>query len=108
MIDSGAIDGRSREGKFILSYQNMLIRHCGGNPSITQRAIINRAARLALHLELFDEKSLKGDHVFTRHDHEHYLWWSNALVRVLKELGLQAPAAPAPRLSDLLAPRSAA
>ena len=56
---------------------------------------IQRAARLALHLELMDERSLAGDHVFTTHDHLHYVSWSNSLARMLARLGLDATA-PAP------------
>ena len=67
----------------------MLTEHVGGNPSIVQRALISRAARLALHLELIDERSLAGDHIFTTHDHLHYVSWSNALAR----LGIE-PATP--------------
>src|SRR5690348_15280845 len=82
VIDRGAvgglIDGRSREGRFLRQYEAMLTEHCGGAPSIVQRALISRAARLALHLELMDERSLAGGHVFTTHDHQHYVAWSNA------------------------------
>jgi hypothetical protein len=39
-----------------------------------------------------DERSLAGDHVFTTHDHLHYVSWSNALARLLARLGLQPPA----------------
>jgi hypothetical protein len=60
-IDRGAIGGliggRSREGRFLRRYEAMLTEHVGGNPSIVQRALISRAARLALHLELMDERS---------------------------------------------------
>jgi hypothetical protein len=91
-IDRGAvggiIDGRSREGRFLRTYERALVEHVGGRPSVTQRCIIQRAARLALHLELMDERSLAGDHVFTTHDHLHYVSWSNALARLLARLGL--------------------
>jgi hypothetical protein len=93
LIDRGAvgglIDGRSREGRFLRAYERQLTEHVGGSPSIVQRCLIDRAARLALHLELMDERSLAGDHVFTTHDHLHYVSWSNALARLLARLGLQ-------------------
>src|SRR5215204_5360208 len=54
----GAIDGRSREGRFLRAYEKGLIEHVGGTPTITQRALISRTARLALHLELMDERAL--------------------------------------------------
>jgi hypothetical protein len=99
VIDPGAIggliDGRSREGRFLRTYERELTTHCGGAPSIVQRALISRATRLALHLELMDERSLAGNHEFTVHYHNHYVAWSNALARLLARLGLDAAVAPA-------------
>lgn len=107
VIDRGAvgrlIDGRSREGRFLRAYERQLIQHVGGSPSIVQRALISRAARLALHLELIDERSLAGNHQFTTHDHLDYVSWSNALARLLARLGLQPAASPSPTLNDVLA-----
>ena len=112
VIDRGAvgglIDGRSREGRFLRRYERMLTDHVGGNPSIVQRALISRGARLALHLELMDERSLAGDHVFTVHDHNHYISWSNALARLLGRLGLKAAADKPPTLADLFPDRHVA
>jgi hypothetical protein len=51
----GLISGRSREGRFLRTYEAMLTEHIGGRPSVVQRAMICRAARMALHLELMDE-----------------------------------------------------
>jgi hypothetical protein len=103
VIDRGAIgkaiDGRSREGRFLRSYENALIEHCGGQPSIVQRCLINRASRLALHVELMDERVLAGNHVLTMHDNQHYLAWSNALGRTLARLGLQPASATQPNAS---------
>jgi len=97
VIDRGAvgglIDGRSREGRFLRRYETMLLEHCGTRPSIVQKALCSRAARLALHLELMDERTLAGDHEFTTHDHMHYVSWSNALARLLARLGLEPAAA---------------
>jgi hypothetical protein len=97
VIDLGAIgdivDGRSREGRFLRSYEAMLVEHVGGRPSIVQRAMISRASRIALHLELMDARSLRDGHVFGPHDHNYYVSWSNALARLLARLGLEPPAA---------------
>jgi hypothetical protein len=104
-IDRGAvgglIDGRSREGRLLRQYERQLLDHVGPNPSVTQRCLIQRAARLALHLELMDERSLARDHVFTEHDHHYYVSWSNALARHLTRLGLEPAAAKVPSLADL-------
>jgi len=106
LIDRGAvgglIDGRSREGRFLRAYERQLTEHVGGKPSIVQRALISRASRLALHLELMDERSLAGDHVFTTHDHLHYVSWSNSLTRLLARLGLTPAAAPQPTFEQAL------
>ena len=104
----GVIDGRSREGRFLRRYEKQLLEHVGNNPSVTQRCLIQRAARLALHLELMDERSLAGDHVFTTHDHLHYVSWSNSLARHLGRLGLEPAAAKAPSLADYLASKGEA
>src|ERR1700704_3296660 len=54
----GALNGNTREAKFIKAYAATLMEHVGGNPSIVQRQLITRAARLACHLELWDEKTI--------------------------------------------------
>jgi hypothetical protein len=85
------IDARSREDKFLRDCEAMLIEHVGGNPSLVQRVIITRAARVALHLELMDEKSLLKGHGFGIHDHNYYVSWSNSLARLLARLGVIEP-----------------
>lgn len=77
----------------------MLTEHVGGKPSITQRALISRGARIALHLELMDERSLAHGHAFGPHDHNYYVSWSNSLARILARLGLE-PAAAKPMTLD--------
>src|SRR5947208_17161985 len=60
-IDRGAIgrvSGRSREGRFLRGYERMLLEHVGGQGSVVQRAMITRAARLALHLELLRREGI--------------------------------------------------
>ena len=96
-IDRGvlgsAVDGRSKEGRFLRRYEAMLVEHVGGNPTIAQRELITRAARLALHLELMDEETLTDPgHHFTQHGHNFYVSWSNALARVLARLPAGEPA----------------
>jgi hypothetical protein len=106
-IDRGAlgglISGRSREGRFLRTYEAMLTEHIGGRPSVVQRAMICRAARMALHLELMDERSLVDGHAFGQHDYQHYVSWSNGLTRTLARLGIEpATTAKTPSLSDYL------
>jgi hypothetical protein len=106
-IDCGAvgceIDGRSREGRFIRSYESTLVEHIGGDPSVTQKMIIARATRIALHLELLDERVFKLGHSLTQFDFTHYCAWSNALTRMLSVSGLEGAARKAPQLETYLA-----
>jgi hypothetical protein len=92
-IDRGAVgsllDARSREGRFLRRYEKNLYDHVGGNPTIVERALISRASRVALHLELMDERSLAEGTVLGLHDHQHYVAWSNSLARILGRLGLK-------------------
>lgn len=97
VLDRGAlgqaIRGDSREGRYIRAYERLLTEHIGGEPSIAQKLMITRAARIALHLELLDESVFKTGHALTQHDFQHYCAWSNCLGRLLKMLGLEAPVA---------------
>jgi hypothetical protein len=49
-----AVDGRSREGRFMRAYEQSLVQHVGGEPTAVQRVLISRATRLAMHIELMD------------------------------------------------------
>jgi hypothetical protein len=97
VIDRGAlgsaINGSSREGRFLRAYEAELVDHCGGAPSAVQRALIVRACRLALHLELMDERALVDGKGLTTHDHNFYIAWSNSLARTLARLGVEKVAA---------------
>jgi hypothetical protein len=99
----GALNGNSREAKFIRAYEAMLIEHVGGSPSIVQRALIIRAARLACHLELWDQRTIPNGGAVSATGHNHYIQWANALGRTLARLGLQPTAPRAPTLAEALA-----
>jgi hypothetical protein len=97
----GALNGNSRAAKFIKAYEALLIEHVGGNPTIVQRQLITRAARLACHLELWDEQTIPHGGACSATGHNHYIQWANALARHLARLGLEPAAAKAPTLADL-------
>jgi hypothetical protein len=99
----GGLNGNTREAKYIQAYEAMLTEHCGGHPSPVQRQLIIRAARLACHLELWDERTIPAGGAVTATGHNHYIQWQNALVRTLARLGLNSVAGPAPSLQDALA-----
>ena len=83
------VDRRTKEGQFLIAYERMLIDHVGGNPTATQRALIIRTARLALHAELLDAKALKDGKGLTPTDAHFYAVWSNAIARHLAKLGFE-------------------
>jgi hypothetical protein len=97
-----AVDGRSREGKFLRTYEHMLTVHVGGEPSRVQTELIRRAARVALRLELMDEESLLKPGISERQS-RYYLAWHNTLVRTLREIGVVAAGDRAGTLEDLMA-----
>jgi hypothetical protein len=103
----GAISGNTWEGRFLASYEAMLVEHVGGNPNIVQRALITRASRLALHLELMDQRSLAEGVPLTTHDHLHYVSWSNAIARLLGRIGIQPAAPPRRPIAEIFAERAA-
>jgi hypothetical protein len=101
-----AIDGRSREGKFLRKCEAELVAQVGGHPSFAQRLLIRRIARAMLKLELFDAKMSGGN--WTDHDARTYGGLSNALRLMLRELGLKAAPPKVPTLAEFVAQKAAA
>jgi hypothetical protein len=102
-----AIDGRSREGKFLRKCEAELLAQIGGEPSFAQRLLIRRIARAMLKLELFDTKMTAG--TWTDHDARTYGGLSNALRLMLRELGINAAPKDKPlTLADIAARHSGA
>jgi hypothetical protein len=104
-IDRGGlgwtISGRSREGRFITDYENLLVEHLRREPSITERLLIQRCARMALHIELMDEAAFVKGEVFSTSDNARYCAWSNGLARMLVKLGLEPTTVPEPPRASL-------
>lgn len=101
-----AIDGRSKEGKFLRRVEAELRSQIGGEPSFAQSLLIRRAARSMLQLELLDEKMASG--TWTSFDARTQGGLNNTIRLCLKELGSKKPADPAPSLHDYLASTSEA
>ena len=83
------LDGRTREAALLRRVRADLTAHVGGHPTATQRALIDRAALLSLHVALFDARALESGGLSER-DSRSYLAYSNSLSRCLRAL---APAA---------------
>jgi hypothetical protein len=93
------IDQRTKEAQLMRRVRDELTAHVGGNPSATERILIERAVMLSLRCAQLDIKIMSGE-VLTQHDNSHALAWNNGLRRCLVDLGLQARA-PMSRETDL-------
>lgn len=100
------LDGRRREARLMRDAVTALTRHVGGAPSEVQRALIHRAAVLALRLALMDAKTADG--IMPERDTREYLAWNNSYVRTLRQLGLKGAAQKGPDLASYLASKAAA
>ena len=85
-----------------------LLKHVGSTPSATQRALVDRAAWLSLHVAMMDAKAIEAGGMPTEHDSRQYLAWSNTLTRTLTAIGLKSAAQAPKSLKEHLAERQAA
>src|SRR5215470_995014 len=98
---------RTREGKLLAAARDELTRHIG-NPNNVQKALIERAARLTLYIELMDREALEAG-TMTERNSRQYLAWVDALRLCLREIGVdEAKPAQAPSLDQYLASKVAA
>jgi hypothetical protein len=67
-----------------------LIAHVGGNPTIVQKMLIDRAAILSLRLAMADARII--DDRLTQFDNCQLIAWQNALTRTLVALGVHGEA----------------
>ena len=79
-----------------------LIAHCGGKPSPTQAALIEQAGELKLRLAVMDAEFICTGHR-SLHASRDYLAWSNSLVRLLRQLGLESATERPASIIDLMA-----
>ena len=104
------LDGRTRAARLLRDTRRALLAHVGETPSATERALVDRATMLTVHLALMDEKALRDVNGFSERDGRQYLAWSNSLERALRRLGLDASTTPTDPVAALhaFASRSAA
>lgn len=84
-----------------------LVEHVGGKPSATQRALIDRAAWLSLHVLQMDARFSEREGSPSERDGRQYLAWSNSLARTLVAIGIKPAAAATLSLREHLARREA-
>ena len=97
------LDQRTREARLLRETRAELTLHVGGNPSATQRALIEQCAQLRLRLATMDRAFAEAGAKMTAHDSRTYLAWANSYTRTLRQLGLQGPSARGPSLAEILA-----
>ena len=69
---------RTGEGKRLREFRAALVAHCGGRPSATMAALIDRATVLQHHLSVFDRKALE-DGGMSDPSRKQYLAWDGSL-----------------------------
>ena len=83
-----AIDGRSKEGRFLRQAERELIAALGREPSFGERLLIRRVSRSMLQTELYDQK-LSAGNSFTAHDARAFSALGNQIRLGLRDLGLK-------------------
>ena len=84
------LDRRSAEARFLADVRAELIQHVGGKASATQKALIDQASWLRLHIRLMDNRTAEG-HAMTETDSKTYLAWVNSLRQLMVALGPEVP-----------------
>ena len=84
-----------------------LLKHVGSTPSATQKALVDRASWLSLHVAMLDAKAIAAGGMPTDLDSRQYLAWSNTLTRTLTAIGLKSAAQAPKSLQQHLAERQA-
>ncbi len=98
------LDGRGVIARTIKRHERELIEHLGGEAVVTvaQRCLVERAARLRVHLHLMDQRIMAGAPL-ADHASRQYVAWSNALRLVLQAVGLERRGPRQPSLAEVLA-----
>jgi len=100
------IDGRTWQARLLKATRRNLTAHVGGSPSVTQRALIDRAAWVTLHLAVLDKKTVDGMPLTTP-EQVAYTSLNATLARCMARLGTQPAAPPKPKtLAEHLAERA--
>jgi len=101
------LDQRTREARLLRETRAELVRHVGGSPSVTQRALIDQLVQIKLRLAVMDRRFAETG-AQTDHDSRVYLAWSNSFGRLLAQLGLQAAKPKPPSMAEIIARTPAA
>jgi hypothetical protein len=94
------IDRRTLEGKREQQVLDDLTRHVG-TPTVTERILIARCARLTVVIELMERRIVEDGEVGDMNSRQ-LLAWIGVLSRLLDRLGIKSRAQQPQRLADVI------
>jgi hypothetical protein len=83
------LDKRTKAARHIAKAKAALLAHIGGTASVTQMAVIDRAAVLSLRIALMEAQTGPAGEMTEKNSRE-FLCWCNAYCRLMGQLGLEA------------------
>ena len=84
---SGEVTRESLAGRFLLAYERQLVKHLGKPPSVIQRLLIQRMARIALHFEMMDKAVFSEGKPMPLEDFDVYFRWNTGFMKMMENLG---------------------
>jgi hypothetical protein len=100
-------DARTKEARFLKAYEERLLKHLGGEPTVMQTELVRRACRTALRLELLDVDLICGKRRRDPASSREYVSLGTQLIRTLRALGMAKTEAEQARLHEYLEPDDA-
>ena len=100
------LDGRTKSARLIRDMRADLVAHVGGSPSATQRVLIERAVRLAAHLDRMDAEAFDAGGM-SEHARKQYLAFDGAMRRAMLALGMDGKPKPKASLREYVNGRPA-
>lgn len=96
------IDGRSRQAQALRRFRAQLVEHVGGQPTVTEEALISSICQVRLRLLALDESFARTGRM-TETESRHYRGWVQSYHRALTDLGLREAAGRERTVDEILA-----
>jgi hypothetical protein len=95
------LDGRTREAQRGRDVIADLTAHLGGSPSVPQRILIQRIAKLLVVIEVLERRLIEKGEVGDLAGRQ-YLAWVNSIRLLLQVIGIERSEQAPPRLAEVL------